>query len=49
MSYSYPKQVSEGEKVLFFCQIASQYADSLDFTDRYESTADVEYPLIYAK
>lgn len=49
MDYSYHKSVSEYEKVLFFCQIASQYADSLEFTERYESTAYVEYPIIYVK
>ena len=49
MGYSYHKPVSEYEKVLFFCQIASQYADSLEFTERYESTAYVEYPIIYVK
>lgn len=49
MDYSYHKPVSEYEKVLFFCQIASQYADSLEFTERYESTAYVEYPIIYVK
>ena len=49
MDYSYHKPVSEYEKVLFFCQLASQYADSLEFTERYESTAYVEYPIIYVK
>ena len=49
MDYSYHKPVSECEKVLFFCQLASQYADSLEFAERYESTAYVEYPIIYAK
>ena len=35
--------------VLFFCQIASQYAEGLNFTDKYETSYDVEYPLIYSK
>lgn len=46
---SYGKPVAEEDKLLFFCQLASQYADELDFTDRYESTSEVEYPLIYLR
>ena len=49
MNYSYGKPVAEEEKLLYFCQLASQYADELDFTDRYESTPEVEYPLIYLR
>ena len=49
MNYSYGKPVAEEDKLLFFCQLASQYADELDFTDRYESTSEVEYPLIYLR
>lgn len=49
MNYSYGKSVAEEDKLLFFCQLASQYADELDFTDRYESTSEVEYPLIYLR
>ena len=47
MNYKYRKPVTEQEKILYFCQIASQYADHLEFTDRYESTGSVEYPLVY--
>ena len=49
MNYSYGKPVAEEDKLLFFCQLASQYADELDFTDHYESTSEVEYPLIYLR
>jgi len=41
--------VTRGEKLIFFCQLASQYADELRFTDTYEISDEVEYPLIYAK
>lgn len=47
-SYRYHKPVTESDKLLFFCQIASQYADELQFTDQYASAGNVEYPLIYA-
>lgn len=47
-SYRYHKPVTDSDKLLFFCQIASQYADELQFTDQYASAGNVEYPLIYA-
>lgn len=49
MSYRYRKEVTRDEKLIFFCQLASQYADELHFTDIYEQSGEVEYPLIYAK
>ena len=47
MNYKFKKQVSEDERILFFCQIASQYTDNLEFTSTYESTDRFEYPLVY--
>lgn len=29
MNYRYRKEVTRGEKLIFFCQLASQYADEL--------------------
>lgn len=49
MNYRYRKDVTRNEKLIFFCQLASQYADQLHFTDSYEAVGEVEYPLIYAK
>ncbi|WP_294472812.1 hypothetical protein [uncultured Bacteroides sp.] len=49
MNHRYRKEVTRGEKLIFFCQLASQYADELRFTDIYETSGEVEYPLIYAK
>lgn len=49
MSYRYHKEVTRDEKLIIFCQLASQYADELHFTDIYEQSGEVEYPLIYAK
>ena len=46
MNYRYRKEVTRGEKLIFFCQLASQYADELRFTDTYEISDEVEYPLI---
>ena len=46
---SFRKEVTRGEKLIFFCQLASQYADELRFTDTYEISDEVEYPFIYAK
>ena len=49
MNYRYRKEVTRGEKLIFFCQLASQYADELHFTDTYEVSGEVEYPLIYSR
>ena len=49
MNYRYRKEVTRGEKLIFFCQLASLYADELRFTDIYDVSDEVEYPLIYAK
>lgn len=49
MNYRYRKEVERGDKLIFFCQLASQYTDKLRFTDVYETSDEVEYPLIYAK
>lgn len=47
MQYAYHRPVSEGDKWVFFCQLASQYADELRFTEHYECSNHIEYPLIY--
>lgn len=47
MNYRYRKEVSQSDKLVYFCQLASQYAEELNFTDTYEVTGDVEYPFIY--
>lgn len=49
MNYNYHKDLSTDFKILYFCQIASQYADELNFTDTYETSYGVEYPVIYSK
>lgn len=49
MNYSYKKAVNTEDKLVFFCQIASEYAEDLNFSDRYESKGRVEYPLVFPK
>lgn len=49
MNYRFRKEVTRGEKLIFFCQLASRYADELHFTDTYETSGEVEYPLIYSR
>ena len=49
MNYPYRKETTRSEKLIYFCQLASQYADELYFTEQYEDSGEVEYPLIYAK
>ena len=47
MNYDFLKPVDKTDRILYFCQIASQYTDSLDISTTYETTDNVEYPLIY--
>ena len=49
INYKYRKRVDLNERLVYFCQLASQYADELLFTDCYETSGEVEYPLIYAR
>ena len=49
MSYAYDRPMSLGDKLSIFCQMASQFADQLRFTDQTQCTGEMEYPLIYAQ
>ena len=49
MNYRYRREVTLEEKLVYFCQIASQYAEELEFTEHYECSGEVEYPVVYAK
>ena len=49
MNYAYKNAVSTEDKLVFFCQIASEYAEDLNFSDRYECKGRVEYPLVFPK
>lgn len=49
MNYTYQMEVNSNDKLVFFCQLASQYTNELRFTDRYECTDNLEYPLIFPK
>ena len=50
MNYSnYRKSMDEEEKLVLFCQIATQYLDELTVEDNYQTRGNIEYPLIYSK
>lgn len=50
MSYSgYIKPMNDEEKLVLFCQIASQYFDELKIEPEYRQYQTIEYPLIYPK
>ncbi len=49
MNYRYRKDVTSEDRLIYFCQLASQYADKLNFTECYEHSGEVEYPIIYPK
>ncbi len=46
MNYQYDKKQSREDKLVYFCQIASQYVDKLKFTGNYAEADGVEYPVI---
>ena len=49
MDWRWRRETTDENRLVYFCQLASQYADRLDITDRYARWNDVEYPLIYCK
>lgn len=49
MNYRYRVEVIPEQRLVLFCQLASQYDEELTFSERYETTNGIEYPLIYPK
>ena len=50
MNYgNYRKSMDEEEKLVLFCQIATQYLDELEVEENYQTMGNIEYPLIYSK
>lgn len=47
MNYNFQKPVDLEQRLVLFCQIASQFLDELVVTDNYQLDNDIEYPLIY--
>lgn len=48
-NYDYHAMVLDSDKIIFFCQIASIFSQSLTFTGDYETHNDIEYPIINIK
>ena len=48
MAYPFDRPQTEGEKLSIFCQIASQFAEKLRFTQETQCRDQIEFPLIYA-
>lgn len=46
MAYRYDHEQSRAQRLVFFCQIASQYVDHLRFTGEYRVDHGVEYPVV---
>ena len=47
MNHAYKRELNIEEKLVLFCQIATQYENELCFTNQTETTQNIEYPLIY--
>lgn len=45
-NYEYHTPVSDDTRIMIFCQIASIFSDSLNFTDEYERSGGIEYPIV---
>ena len=48
-SYSFPIAVDEEQRLVLFLQLASQYHESITFTEQTEITGNIEYPIIYPR
>ncbi len=46
---NYRKPMDDEELLVLFCQIATQYLDELQVSDKYQVYGKFEYPLIYPK
>ncbi len=46
MNYKYGSRQSRENKLVYFCQIASQFVDKIKFTGNYAESEGVEYPII---
>ena len=49
MNYRYDHNQSREKRLVYFCQIASQFVDRLRFTGEYRETDGMEYPVIVNK
>ncbi len=49
MNYGYPYEIDLEGKLVLFCQIASQFSDEFNITERYATANGFEYPMIYPK
>ena len=47
INYKFSIAVDREQRLVLFCQIASQFQSELNITDEYHSDADIEYPMIY--
>ncbi|MGM9792144.1 MAG: hypothetical protein ACI3Y4_07040 [Candidatus Cryptobacteroides sp.] len=46
-NYNFSAPVDREQKLVLFCQIASQFQSELNITDEYHCDLDIEYPIIY--
>ena len=49
MNRAWSKETTEDERMVYFCQLVSEYAEELNITDRYERWGDVSYPVVYKR
>ena len=49
MNYQYGRKHNREDRLVYFCQIASQYVDQLNFTGKFADADGIEYPVIFAK
>lgn len=47
-NFNYKRPREMREHIVLFCQMATTFSDRLTFSDRFESTNNIEYALIYA-
>jgi len=49
LGYNYEKELSFDERVTVYCQLISQYENSFDVTEKFNTQEEIEYAMVYPK
>ena len=49
MNYNFLKEVPDDERVTIFCQLISQYEELFEITEQFNTTAEIEFAMVYPK
>ena len=49
MNYNFFTEISVDERVTIFCQLISQYEEMFEITEQFNTTAEIEFAMVYPK